>query len=276
MPRDEYVNTHAPFSFVLNYTRAILYGVRYAVAKRLVSQVFKMAKHSTFISPLEGSRFNPVWSATSQGDYQSYFGAERVEAIPPPPPASVLHRDAKYLNFGTSLSRSTYCVPPLCERAAHIDRHKMYATNFSLSANAKAAVVQTTNRHFHHPIAIQRTKSTKKETRNPLGVGLVLPSSESEYVGSFAVSLTGNAMQRDEKCVSHRDPILGEWHMYAWANVCVCGGGGGVHGSISRMQCNSLHYTGPYPTEGFVLCLPLRKSLHKKQSLLKDCINYEQ
>ena len=194
--------------------RAHRYGVRYAVARRLGSQVVKMATHTTFISPLEGSRFNPVWSATSQDDYQPYIGAERVEAILPPPPSSILHRDAKHLSFGTSLSRSTYSVPSPCERAPHIDRHRMYATNFCMSADPQPAITVTTHRHYHRPIAVQHPESTKKETKNPLGVRVALLTSESEYAGSFTGSRAGNAAQRDGKCMSHRDPILGKCTMY--------------------------------------------------------------
>ncbi|KAL5481782.1 hypothetical protein EMCRGX_G022022 [Ephydatia muelleri] len=196
--------------------RALRYGVRYAVARRLGSQVVKMATHTTFISPLEGSRFNPVWSATSQDDYQPHIGAERVEAILPPPPSSILHRDAKHLSFGTSLSRSTYSVPSPCERAPHIDRHRMYATNFCMSADPQPAVTVTTHRHYHRPIAVQHPESTKKETKNPLGVRVALLTSESEYAGSFTGSRAGNAAQRDGKCMSHRDPILGRGSLNKW------------------------------------------------------------
>lgn len=176
-----------------------------------------MAKRATFISPLEGSCFSSLGSATSHVDYQPHFGAVRVKAVSPPPPSSVFHRDATLI-VGTSLSRSTYCAPlSRCEPAARIDRHKMYATNFSTNIDRRAPVARTTNHCYYHrpPIPVQRAVPAKKGIRNPLGIRIILPNLESEYAGTFATSpkLVASAVRHDGSCAS-RNPILGK---------CECG-----------------------------------------------------
>ena len=79
-----------------------------------------------------------------------------------------------------------------------------------MNADRNAISAQTTSRYYHHPIHPQRATPKNTGTRNPLGVGIVLPTLQSEYVGMFAASRTdfSNVATNDGKDAA-RDPILG-------------------------------------------------------------------